>query len=161
METLFKYRAWTSSKPISIINAMSKVQYRSLGKSGLKVSVPIVSYKTLIDNPQHSPLINILHSLVQWALVLRNGLYVIVPCSIHQILNFLQPWVLDEEPSIEILKAAWDLGINTIDTANVYSNGESERVIAKFIKKVCLTDVLNLHSLMYRLHSTTFLAPRS
>ncbi|KAJ8585131.1 Aldo/keto reductase [Rhizopogon salebrosus TDB-379] len=45
------------------------------------------------------------------------------------------PWVLDEEPSIEIMKAAWDLGINTIDTANIYSNGESERLIAKFIKK--------------------------
>jgi len=33
------------------------------------------------------------------------------------------------------MKAAWDLGINTIDTANLYSNGESERLIAKFIKK--------------------------
>jgi aryl-alcohol dehydrogenase-like predicted oxidoreductase len=51
-------------------------------------------------------------------------------------LNLYQPWVLDEEPSIEIMKAAWDLGINTIDTANIYSNGESERLIAKFIKKV-------------------------
>jgi len=37
---------------------------------------------------------------------------------------------------MEIMKAAWDLGINTFDTANVYSNGESERLIAKFIKKV-------------------------
>ncbi|KAG6915928.1 hypothetical protein DXG01_009258 [Tephrocybe rancida] len=27
----------------------------------------------------------------------------------------------------------WDLGINTIDTANVYSNGESERIIGKWI----------------------------
>ncbi|KAG2139218.1 NADP-dependent oxidoreductase domain-containing protein [Suillus clintonianus] len=44
-------------------------------------------------------------------------------------------WVLDEEPAIELMKAAWDLGINTIDTANIYSNGESEVVIAKFIKK--------------------------
>ena len=63
--------------------------------------------------------------------------------SFHSyILNFLQPWVLDEEPSIEIMKAAWDLGINTIDTANIYSNGESERLIAKFIKKVCLGNIL-------------------
>jgi aryl-alcohol dehydrogenase-like predicted oxidoreductase len=46
--------------------------------------------------------------------------------------------VLDEEPSIEIMKAAWDLGVNTIDTANIYSNGESERLVAKFIKKVRL-----------------------
>ncbi|KAG2108195.1 NADP-dependent oxidoreductase domain-containing protein [Suillus discolor] len=45
------------------------------------------------------------------------------------------PWVLDEEPSIEIMKAAWDLGINTIDTGNIYSHSELERLIAKFIKK--------------------------
>ncbi|KAJ7583511.1 NADP-dependent oxidoreductase domain-containing protein [Mycena floridula] len=44
-------------------------------------------------------------------------------------------WPLDEEESIKVLKAAWDAGINTIDTANMYSNGESERIIAKFIKK--------------------------
>jgi aryl-alcohol dehydrogenase-like predicted oxidoreductase len=37
------------------------------------------------------------------------------------------------------MKAAWDLGINTIDTANTYSNGESECLIAKFIKRVCFT----------------------
>ncbi|KAG5652220.1 hypothetical protein H0H81_005762 [Sphagnurus paluster] len=44
-------------------------------------------------------------------------------------------WVLDEEKSVEILDAAWDIGINTIDTANVYSNGESERIIGKWIQK--------------------------
>ncbi|KAJ7591997.1 NADP-dependent oxidoreductase domain-containing protein, partial [Mycena floridula] len=44
-------------------------------------------------------------------------------------------WPLDEEESIKLLKAAWDRGLNTIDTANMYSNGESERVIGKFIKK--------------------------
>jgi aryl-alcohol dehydrogenase-like predicted oxidoreductase len=44
-------------------------------------------------------------------------------------------WILDEEPALQIMKAAWDLGINTIDTANLYSNGESERIVAKFIKE--------------------------
>ncbi|KAJ3929597.1 MAG: NADP-dependent oxidoreductase domain-containing protein [Lentinula lateritia] len=44
-------------------------------------------------------------------------------------------WVLDEENSLPILKAAWDRGINTIDTANVYSNGESEKIVARFIEK--------------------------
>jgi len=39
------------------------------------------------------------------------------------------PWILDQEPSLEVIRAAWDLGINTIDTANLYSNGESERVV--------------------------------
>lgn len=44
-------------------------------------------------------------------------------------------WVLDEEPSLEILKAAYDRGITTWDTANMYSNGVSEQVIGKAIKK--------------------------
>ena len=34
-----------------------------------------------------------------------------------------------------LLKAAYDRGVNTWDTANVYSNGDSERIIAKAIKK--------------------------
>lgn len=39
--------------------------------------------------------------------------------------------------SLDILKAAWDSGINTFDTANMYSNGESERILGHFISKVC------------------------
>ncbi|OTA89169.1 hypothetical protein M434DRAFT_79694 [Hypoxylon sp. CO27-5] len=45
------------------------------------------------------------------------------------------PWVLDEEQSLEILKAAYDRGINTWDTANSYSNGLSEEVIGKALQK--------------------------
>lgn len=44
-------------------------------------------------------------------------------------------WVKNEEESLPLLKAAWDAGINTWDTANVYSNGASERIIAKAIEK--------------------------
>ncbi|EJU03370.1 Aldo/keto reductase [Dacryopinax primogenitus] len=43
-------------------------------------------------------------------------------------------WVLDEDKALPLLKAAWDRGVTTLDTANVYSNGESEKIIAKFIK---------------------------
>ena len=46
-----------------------------------------------------------------------------------------QPWVLDEAQSLPILKKAWDLGINFFDTADMYSNGESERILGKFIKE--------------------------
>ncbi|KAF5351515.1 hypothetical protein D9758_007186 [Tetrapyrgos nigripes] len=74
------------------------VNYVRLGKSGLKVSMPILGAMSM-----GSP---------KWL-----------------------DWVLDEVKSMEVLKAAWDRGINTIDTANAYSNGESERVIGKFIKK--------------------------
>ncbi|WP_433632265.1 aldo/keto reductase [Halomicrococcus sp. NG-SE-24] len=38
-------------------------------------------------------------------------------------------WVLDEEEGHEIIERAIDLGINFFDTANMYSKGESERVL--------------------------------
>ncbi|KAK5174194.1 CSG1/SUR1-like protein [Saxophila tyrrhenica] len=44
-----------------------------------------------------------------------------------------QGWVLNEEQSLPLLKHAYDCGINTWDTADVYSNGASERIIAKAI----------------------------
>lgn len=46
-----------------------------------------------------------------------------------------QPWVLGEEAALPILKAAYDRGLNTWDTANVYSNGVSEEIIGKALKK--------------------------
>ncbi|MEF8936361.1 MAG: aldo/keto reductase [Halovenus sp.] len=38
-------------------------------------------------------------------------------------------WVLDEEESQPIIERAIDLGINFFDTANMYSKGESERIV--------------------------------
>jgi aryl-alcohol dehydrogenase-like predicted oxidoreductase len=46
-----------------------------------------------------------------------------------------QEWVLNEDESLPLLKHAYDLGINTWDTANVYSNGRSEEIIGKAIKQ--------------------------
>ncbi|WP_134671479.1 aldo/keto reductase [Halorussus marinus] len=40
-----------------------------------------------------------------------------------------RPWVLDPEEGEEIIDRAIELGINFFDTANMYSNGESERVL--------------------------------
>ncbi|KAF9461433.1 NADP-dependent oxidoreductase domain-containing protein [Collybia nuda] len=76
----------------------TQVEYRRLGKSGLRVSVPIVGAMSF--------------GTPDWA-----------------------KWVIGEEESLTILKAAWDRGINTIDTANVYSNGISEVVVGKFLQK--------------------------
>ncbi|KAL1724449.1 NADP-dependent oxidoreductase domain-containing protein [Schizophyllum commune] len=76
------------------------VQYVQLGKSGLRISVPIVGAMSY-GNPK-------------WAST---------------------QWVKGEEEALPILKAAWDRGINTIDTSNNYSNGDSERIVAKFIEK--------------------------
>ncbi|KAI5121969.1 hypothetical protein M0805_002039 [Coniferiporia weirii] len=74
------------------------VEYRRLGNSGLRVSVPIVGAMSFGSD--------------KW-----------------------QPWVINEDKALPLLKAAWDRGVTTIDTANVYSNGESERIVAKFLKQ--------------------------
>ncbi|EXK25652.1 alcohol dehydrogenase [Fusarium oxysporum f. sp. melonis 26406] len=75
----------------------TKVGYRQLGQSGLRVSVPILGCMGLGD-----------------------------PRAI--------PWSLGEDESLSLLKAAYDKGLNTWDTANVYSNGASEIVIGKAIQ---------------------------
>ncbi|KAF8899568.1 Aldo/keto reductase [Mucidula mucida] len=67
------------------MSSQLQTQYRRLGKSGLRVSVPV-------------------------------------------------PWVLPEEKALPVLKAVWDSGLNTIDTANTYSNGESERIVGRLLK---------------------------
>ena len=46
-----------------------------------------------------------------------------------------QGWVKDEEESLPLLEHAYKSGLNTWDTANVYSNGESERIVGNAIKK--------------------------
>ncbi|THU78570.1 Aldo keto reductase [Dendrothele bispora CBS 962.96] len=46
-----------------------------------------------------------------------------------------QTWVLPEEEGIKQIKAAYDAGVNAFDTANVYSNGQSEIILGKAIKQ--------------------------
>jgi len=43
-------------------------------------------------------------------------------------------WSLNEEQSQPFFRQALDAGINFFDTANVYSNGDSERVLGRFLK---------------------------
>ena len=45
-----------------------------------------------------------------------------------------QPWALNEADSQPFLRQALDLGINFFDTANVYSGGDSEIVLGRFLK---------------------------
>ena len=45
------------------------------------------------------------------------------------------PWVLEEDDALPILEHAYKAGINTWDTANVYSMGKSEQIIAEALKK--------------------------
>ncbi|KAL6713529.1 hypothetical protein ACLMJK_008994 [Lecanora helva] len=81
-----------------MISELPKAEYKQLGKSGLRVSVPILGAMSIGDK--------------RWA-----------------------PWVIEEDQALPLLKAAFDRGLNTWDTANVYSNGASEEIIGKAIKK--------------------------
>jgi len=76
----------------------TKVSYVQLGKSGLRVSLPILGAMSFGHK--------------DW-----------------------MDWVIEEKEGLELLKGAWDRGVNTWDTANVYSNGVSEEIIGKAIKK--------------------------
>ncbi|KAJ3814737.1 aryl-alcohol dehydrogenase [Lentinula lateritia] len=50
-----------------------------------------------------------------------------------------QPWVLgDEDEAIKHIETAYNAGIQTFDTADVYSNGLSEVILGKAIKKLNL-----------------------
>ncbi|MHB8604901.1 MAG: aldo/keto reductase [Thermoplasmatota archaeon] len=42
-----------------------------------------------------------------------------------------RPWVVEEAESLPIIRRALDLGIDFIDTADVYSQGVSERIVGK------------------------------
>ena len=77
----------------------TKVEYVQLGKSGLRVSLPILGAMSFGSK--------------DW-----------------------QPWVVDDEAEVDkLLLGAYERGLNTWDTANVYSNGVSEELIGRFIKK--------------------------
>jgi 1-deoxyxylulose-5-phosphate synthase len=45
-----------------------------------------------------------------------------------------RPWVLEEEESRPFLRRALELGINFIDTADMYSLGESEEIVGRAIR---------------------------
>ena len=76
----------------------SKCEYKRLGKTGLKISVPVMGAMSFGNS--------------KW-----------------------MPWVIDEEEALPLIKAAYDRGLNTWDTANVYSAGYSEVCIGKAMKK--------------------------
>jgi aryl-alcohol dehydrogenase-like predicted oxidoreductase len=86
-------------KELQVSLENTKVSYEQLGKSGLRVSVPILGAMSFGSK--------------DW-----------------------QPWVVDDEEEVnKLLKGAYDRGLNTWDTANVYSNGRSEEMIGNAVKK--------------------------
>ncbi|PSQ21337.1 aldo/keto reductase, partial [Halobacteriales archaeon QS_9_67_15] len=46
-----------------------------------------------------------------------------------------EPWMLDEAEGRQIIERALDLGVNFFDTANVYSDGESEAILGDVLSE--------------------------
>lgn len=46
-----------------------------------------------------------------------------------------QDWVLDEAAALPLLKHAYDVGLNTWDTADIYSHGRSEEIVGKALRE--------------------------
>lgn len=62
----------------------------------------------------------------------RTGVQVSVACMGTMTFGWEpQDWGSTEEDSFQIVDAAFELGINFFDTANVYARGESERILGK------------------------------
>ena len=60
---------------------------------------------------------------------------VIVGCMTYGSKDWAE-WVMeDEEEIFRILKKCYDVGLRTFDTADVYSNGKSEELLGRFLKK--------------------------
>jgi aryl-alcohol dehydrogenase-like predicted oxidoreductase len=49
-----------------------------------------------------------------------------------------RPWVLDEEASRPFFRRAWEAGDNFFDTADMYSDGESERVLGRALRDLAV-----------------------
>ncbi len=45
-------------------------------------------------------------------------------------------WVLEEDESLPFIEKAWKSGINFFDTADVYSNGVSEEILGRAVRKI-------------------------
>ncbi|HEV7123577.1 MAG TPA: aldo/keto reductase [Rhodanobacter sp.] len=62
-------------------------------------------------------------------------------------------WTLDEQASRPILRKALDLGINFLDTANVYSGGSSEEIVGRVLKEFGRRDRIVLATKVFnRMH---------
>lgn len=74
---------------------------------------------------------------VEYVRLGSSGLQVSVPILGGMSLGSkkFSPWMVEEDEAMKILKAAYDRGINTWDTANMYSNGLSEEIFGKAIQK--------------------------
>jgi aryl-alcohol dehydrogenase (NADP+) len=73
---------------------------------------------------------------MQYANLGRSGLKVSRLClgAMSYGSSKARPWILDEEAGRSFIQRALELGINFFDTADMYSDGESERVLGRALR---------------------------
>ncbi|HEY0291463.1 MAG TPA: aldo/keto reductase, partial [Hansschlegelia sp.] len=59
------------------------------------------------------------------------------------------PWSLDEEASRPFFRQALELGINTFDTANRYSDGTSEEIVGRALKELASREEVVIATKVY------------
>ena len=59
------------------------------------------------------------------------------------------PWALNEEQSRPFIQKALDMGINFFDTADVYTGGESEKVVGRALRDMSKRDDIVLATKVY------------
>lgn len=61
--------------------------------------------------------------------------------SFGKVKGFMhEGWALDEADSTKIISYAYEKGINFFDTAMIYANGESEKIVGKALKSIAPRD---------------------
>ena len=64
-----------------------------------------------------------------------------------------QKWAVDEEQAEKVITYALSKGINFFDTANMYSQGESERIVGKILNKhACRDDIVVATKIYYPMY---------
>src|ERR1700759_1964268 len=60
-----------------------------------------------------------------------------------------RPWTLGEAQSLPLIRHAFELGINFLDTANSYSDGSSEEIVGRAIRAFARREEVVLATKVY------------
>jgi len=78
---------------------------------------------------------DLLHSMLYTCLG-NTGLKVSRLCLGCMSFGNQMNWMVEEDEAKQVIKRAWDLGINFFDTANSYSKGRSEEILGNFLAEI-------------------------
>ncbi|KAF7290758.1 Aldo/keto reductase [Mycena indigotica] len=129
--------AWVNSDPVDASTAVSGTGQLAGRRGSIKDDSPIPMLLSKHPQLEMSSPQSTRQSRVPYVRLGSSGLKVskiILGCMSYGSSEW-RDWTLNEEESIKHIKYAFDAGINTFDTADIYSNGMSEVVLGKAVKQ--------------------------